>query len=358
MNPSTVADVNPTSGNAGARARVIEYYNKCGDDYRILWRTDENETIHNGYFDEPGAGSAAVEALETATTAPLRLGAAMLSPFAALGGAGGREMAVQLLRYSARGQAGRHDRAQRRMTEVCAEAVGIRPGDRVLDAGCGVGGAAIWLAEQGARVVGINIQPRHLSAAVRNAARVGRGKSPRFSAQDYTELGLRDATFDAVWGLESICHCDHKGDFLREAFRVLRPGGRLMVADFFQARSPRDASEAARMTAWLDGWAIPGLAGVEWFGDEARRVGFHDVVYRDIRQHVLPSARRLFKASLVAYPIGLILRAIGVRDGVQTANIRAARDQYGTLADAVWTYGIFTATKRSLTRGRSPARRR
>jgi SAM-dependent methyltransferase len=336
-----------SSGNAAARARVIEYYNKCGNDYRILWRTDENQTVHYGYFDEPEAASAIVDALKTATTAPLRLCAAALSPVPALaGGDSGRELAVRLLRYAAKGHASRHDYAQQRMTEVCAEAAAVRRGDRVLDAGCGVGGAAIWLAEHaGASVVGVNIQPLHLRAAVKNAGTVVEQRRPQFSAQDYTELGLLDATFDVVWGLESICHCATKREFLREAFRVLRPGGRLMVADFFQARSPRDQSEADRMRTWLDGWAIPDLAGVEWFGTEARDAGFADVRYRDIRPNVLPSARRLFKASLVAYPIGLALRAIGARDGVQTANIKAARDQYGTLADAVWTYGIFTATK-------------
>src|SRR5262245_34464533 len=346
MSLATIPNVSATSGNAGARARVIEYYDKCGDDYRILWRTDENKTIHYGYFDEPGGESAVADAFETASTAPLRLCAAALSPLAALGGASGRELAVRLLRYSARGHAGRHDRAQQRMTEVCAEAAAVRRGDRVLDAGCGVGGAAIWLAEQReAEVVGVNIQPLHLRTAVSNAGRVEAIRRPSFTAQDYTELGFLDATFDVVWGLESICHCAHKGDFLREAFRVLRPGGRLMVADFFQARSPRNQSEADRMTTWLDGWAIPELAGVEWFGDEARRVGFANVSYRDIRLHVLPSAKRLFKASLVAFPFGLMLRKVGARDSVQTANIRAARDQYRTLADAVWTYGIFTATK-------------
>jgi ubiquinone/menaquinone biosynthesis C-methylase UbiE len=350
MSPTTARQPSGAPGNASARARVIEYYDKCGNDYRILWRTDENQTIHYGYFDEPEGASALVDALETASRTPLRMCAAALSPLAAFGGVSGRELAGRLLRDSARGHAGRHDRAQRRMTEVCAEAAAVRRGDRVLDAGCGVGGAAIWLAEQrGADVVGVNIQPQHLRAAVTNAGRLAQDHRPRFIAQDYTELGFLAETFDIVWGLESICHCSHKADFLREAFRVLRPGGRLMVADFFQARSPRDQSEADRMTAWLDGWAIPGLAGVEWFGDEARRVGFEHVIYRDIRRHVLPSAKRLFKASLVAYPIGLMLRSVGARDRVQTANIRAARNQYGTLADAAWTYGIFTATKASET---------
>jgi hypothetical protein len=48
----------------------------------------------------------------------------------------------------------------------------------------------------------------------------------------------------------------------------------------------------------------------------------------------------------VAGGIGQALERIGVRSSVQTNNIRAARDQYDTLREAVWTYGIFTAEKR------------
>jgi len=232
--------------------------------------------------------------------------------------------------------------------------VPIRPGDRVLDAGCGVGGVAVWLASMlGARVHGVNVQPEQLAVA-RVRAR-GLADCVSFAAQDYTQLGLRADAFDVVWGLESVCHCEEKRDFLAEAYRVLRPGGRLMVADFFQTHERPTPEWQPRMRAWLDGWAIPNLASVQGFGRALEELGFCEVAYRDVRRQVLPSARRLYKASLVAYPIGLLLERIGVRTPPQTSNIRAAYYQYVTLRRAVWTYGIFTATKPGGVSPRAPA---
>jgi ubiquinone/menaquinone biosynthesis C-methylase UbiE len=339
-------------GNAHARRQVVEYYTECGNDYRILWRTDENKTIHYGLFDEPDSGGSrtvkgrAASALGGLAEWSIAVAAAVAAPVVGLVPRIGRAAAVRCLRIAARGRAARHDAAQARMTAACADAVGVRPGDRIVDAGCGVGGVAAWLASaRGARVLGVNVQPRQLAIASGTVRARGVGDRVTFTRQDYTQLGVRDGAFDVVWGLESICHCAHKPDFVAEAWRVLRPGGRLMVADFFQLKASLTGDEQRRMQIWLDGWAIPNLASVRGFADALQARGFAGVRYRDVRLSVMPSAKRLHKASLVAYPIGVVLERIGVRSRMQTENIRAAFYQFATLRDAVWTYGIFTAEK-------------
>jgi tocopherol O-methyltransferase len=341
--------MNPPS--SAARLAVIEYYEHCRNDYRILWRTDENGSIHFGYFDaaeerRPG-GLPLLRWIRTAAGMSVGVVASVTAAGLALTNtAWGRERAVRSLRVAARGRAGRHDRAQARMTEVCALVAGLEPGQRVLDAGCGVGGTALWLAARfGVSVHGINVQPRHLREAYRRAAAHPDGRRLLLSAQDLTQMALRDCAFDVVWALESVCHAADKAAFIGEAHRVLRPGGRLMVADFFLAREDLPHHSLARVRSWTGGWALPHLASVAGFRNSLTATGFRDVAYRDIGANVFPSSRRLYKASLIALPIDAVLRLGGARSSVQGRNVRAARDQYTSLREGAWTYGIFVASK-------------
>jgi cyclopropane fatty-acyl-phospholipid synthase-like methyltransferase len=232
------------------------------------------------------------------------------------------------------------------MTAECAKAAGLRAGDLLLDAGCGVGGTDLWLAgAHGVRVHGVNIQPAHLRDAQRRAAAHPAGSHVGFSMQDFTQLAIADGSVDVVWALESLCHSPVKKRFVREAYRVLRPGGRLMVADFFLVRDEVPPACQRAMALWNSGWALPPLASVERFPHLLAEEGFHVIACRDIGPHVMPSSRRLYKASLVAWPIHLLLEAAGVRSALAGANVRAAFHQYTTLRDGIWTYAIVVARK-------------
>ena len=334
--------------NAPARRDVRTYYDHCRNDYRILWRTDETGSIHYGYFDLPAA---------TESRPPMewaRLTGAFVASLAATSAAAllavvpttwSRERAVRCLRFAVRGRSARHARGQVRMTDVCAGAVDLRPGDVVLDAGCGVGGTAVHLASRySVTVHGINVHAGHISEARRRARAAQPGARVTVSAQDFTEMGIASGAVDVVWALESVCHALDKQAFLTEANRVLRPGGRVMVADFF-LRDGQSEAAAGRVRGWTAGWALPNLARVGEFRARLAASGFHDVVYHDIAAHVMPSAERLHKASRIVLPVHALLERIGARTTVQAHNVRAAREQYTTLREGIWTYGIFVATK-------------
>ena len=345
---SSVTTSVTTRGNHEARSRVIEYYRDCRNDYRIIWRTDENGTIHFGYFDDGAAiNHPIVTFAQTLARGIVALAAAIVAAIVALVPVPAfREAAVRALRVAARGRVSRHDAAQRRMTEVCAEAVQPRPGERLLDAGCGVGGTDRWLAERyRAFVCGLNVQHDHLAIARQHQGIPANGGRVCFSRQDYTEMGIASESCDIVWGLESICHCQDKSAFIREASRVLRPGGRLMIADFFLAEDALSDRDAFEVTEWTRGWAIPNLASTKGFFELLEAHGFANVRQRDITANVLPSSHRLYKASLVASPIHRYLERLGARSTIQGANISAAHLQYRTLRDHVCAYAIFTAEK-------------
>ncbi len=106
--------------------------------------------------------------------------------------------------------------------------LGLREGDRVLDAGCGTGRALPPLrAAVGASgtVVGADLTPAMLQAAVR----AGRDQNGHLLLADVGALPLRSGVFDAVFAAGLIAHLPQPSQNLRELRRVVRPGGLLAL---------------------------------------------------------------------------------------------------------------------------------
>ncbi|WP_103533763.1 class I SAM-dependent methyltransferase [Streptomyces sp. SM11] len=111
---------------------------------------------------------------------------------------------------------------------TAAGMLGLRPGDAVLDAGCGTGRALPALrAVVGPRgtVLGADITP----AMLEEAARAGRGGSGTLLRADVARLPLRDGVLDAVFGAGLISHLARPGADMTELARVVRPGGVLAL---------------------------------------------------------------------------------------------------------------------------------
>ncbi|QVL52609.1 MAG: methyltransferase domain-containing protein [Cyanobium sp. M30B3] len=137
-------------------------------------------------------------------------------------------------------------------------------GSRVLDVGCGIGGSARILArDYGLEVLGISISPAQIARAT--ALTPASLPHCRFQVMDALNLNLPDGSFDGVWSVEACPHMPDKQRYADELLRVLRPGGRLAVADW-NRRDPADGAmtglERWVMRQLLEQWAHPEFASI------------------------------------------------------------------------------------------------
>ncbi|MCY0937607.1 SAM-dependent methyltransferase [Streptomyces sp. H34-S4] len=161
--------------------------------------------------------------------------------------------------------------AVHRVTRKVSETLGLRPGERVLDAGCGPGEASLFLARQyGVGVTGVTISNFELERARGRAEEAGLSDLVDFRYGDFMELPFPDGSFDAVLALESLQNAPDLGQVLRELFRVLRPGGRIAFSDF-SLGEPGDAERVGQFMTTLKLAVLPTLE--EWLG-HVRAAGF------------------------------------------------------------------------------------
>jgi cyclopropane fatty-acyl-phospholipid synthase-like methyltransferase len=171
-----------------------------------------------------------------------------------------------------------------------AERAEIGAETRVLDAGCGVGGSAIWLAEQRrARVTGVTLVDRQVELARRFASEHGVADLADFEERDMLATGFAQSSFDVVWCIESVCHVEALDEFLSHAAFLLRDGGRLAMFELCSGRERNP--ELERIVC--EGWALAALRTPGEIESALSRAGFDASATEDVTERAAMSARAL-----------------------------------------------------------------
>jgi len=276
--------------------KVNQYYNATTFDYHSIWTGKRDLAIHFGYYDDNTAS---------------------------------------------------HGDSLLKMNEVLARYAEITDKDRVLDAGCGYGGSAVWLAKNiGCKVAGLNIVPFQIERAKQFAREQGVADLVSFHNEDYAHTSFSSTSFDVVWALESVVHASDKSQVVAEFSRLLRSGGRLIMAEYtLRENPPLSEAEHNFMKPWLDGWAMPSLLSVSAYKSLFETEGFIDIAAHDITSQVMPSLKRLRRWLCVGLPIGRLFRALGIFSKAHLSNIEGVKTQMASLKKDFWQYTILTAKK-------------
>ncbi|MFN4025247.1 MAG: class I SAM-dependent methyltransferase [Hyphomonas sp.] len=151
--------------------------------------------------------------------------------------------------------------------EALVKTIGIKPGNRVLDLGCGDGTTALPAAKLGAEVLGIDIARNLVEAGNRRAAEAGL-KNCRFQHGDASNLaGVADGTFDRVISIFGAMFAPRPQDVAREMVRVTRPGGQIVMGNWIPGDPTLVAQILKISAAYLppppEGFVSPVRWGVE-----------------------------------------------------------------------------------------------
>ncbi|AXG76603.1 methyltransferase domain-containing protein [Streptomyces paludis] len=158
---------------------------------------------------------------------------------------------------------GEHDvpitEATDRLTDLVAAHLVPRPGQRLLDVGCGNGVPALRIAEAyDVHVAGIGVSRQELDRAADRAKRSAARGRVAFRFADALDLPFADASFDGAWAIESLLHLSDQTTALAEIRRVVRPGGRLVVADLC-SRRPFTGADSTLLDDMLRMYRIAGI---------------------------------------------------------------------------------------------------
>ncbi|WP_329241839.1 methyltransferase domain-containing protein [Actinoallomurus sp. NBC_01490] len=180
------------------------------------------------------------------------------------------------------------EEATNRLTDMVMEGVAPRPGQHILDIGCGIGNPAMRLLNaHKVSVHGITVSQVQVAEATARAGREGMSDRATFQYADAADMPFVDASFDAAWAIESMAHMDDCERMLSETARVLRPGGRLAIVDVIR-RDPVAPERQGDVDAICRLFALHTLETVDRYEQWLKAQGFVDVRVRDIGDHVMP----------------------------------------------------------------------
>lgn len=235
--------------------------------------------------------------------------------------------------------------AQMLMNEQLATALALPANSHVLDAGCGEGNVALYLAKNhSVRVDGIDLLNFNIANAKANAAKEDLADKVSFQIGTYMDLPFEDKTFDAVYTMETLVHAPDYKQVLMEFYRVLKPGGKLVLFEYtIKPESELEQAEVEGMKRIKQVNLVASMPAFNefTFGSMEKKLamaGFKNAKTKDITPRMLPMLKRFYDKARLPYKLFRTMHAEN-----HVINAMSAVEFYEH--QGLWKYEISSASK-------------
>ncbi len=195
-----------------------------------------------------------------------------------------------------------HRQAQIDAIEELLRWGGVRQVRRLLDAGCGVGGSARYLAQKfDAHALGLTLSPVQAKRALRYTREAGLRDQVEIRTGDLMQANVEEiGRFDLVWSMESAEHIEAKAALAQLFYELLVPGGQLLMATWcIRADHPQLRAEEVRLLDRLYRWYhLPQMVSIATFQDHLEAAGFQHVQTDDWSDAVAPFWKAVLQSAL------------------------------------------------------------
>lgn len=168
----------------------------------------------------------------------------------------------------------------------------IQTANNILDVGCGIGGSSLYLASKfNARATGITLSPIQAHRATQRAQEAGLQHRSQFLVANAQDMPFTDGSFDFVWSLESGEHMPDKVKFMRECYRVLKPGGKFIMVTWCHRptdHSPLTPDEQKLLEDIYRVYCLPYVISLPEYEAIANEMGLKNIQTADWSQAVAP----------------------------------------------------------------------
>lgn len=137
---------------------------------------------------------------------------------------------------------------------------------RLADLGCGVGASLFYIyprLQNPQPALGLTLSPVQAKLANQSAQELNLQNQILFSEGDFTSVPLANESLDVIYSVEAVCHAVDPEKYFREASRLLRKGGKLILVDDYQANRQFSKNESKWLKAYIDGWFVPGVRTID-----------------------------------------------------------------------------------------------
>ncbi len=178
-------------------------------------------------------------------------------------------------------------------TSRLAEAIHFKPKMKVLDLGCGIGGASRFIVDcYDCKVTGIDLTAEYIEAARCISEKVGI-KNVDFKQADATELPFEDNVFDVVWTQHVQMNIEDKTRYVKEIARVLKPGGKVAYFDILGEKN----QDLQFPLPWAEDENISFLSSNKQWNDLLNSNGFKMETKKNLSQEALWWLTEFFKTT-------------------------------------------------------------